>query len=191
MNPLVVVGLSLFICAILFIFLLLASLLGALIFRYAPSLEGTILSMTPSDVIRTLRQMPVYPAWWHSRRVPVLKQTLVLIVINPEKNAGYLRGFDPLHHPIFSANRNEGMQFDFEDLFALKALNSKLEEEGLYAFLAPLDLSMFRATGRRWRRRTRLSSYLSPPLDLPIRGAKLPKRAEPVTGFLDRVRKAS
>jgi hypothetical protein len=192
MNPLVVVGISLLICAILFIFLLLASLLAAFIFRYAPSLEGTMLSLTPSDLARTLRQMPVYPAWWHPPGVPPPKRTLVLIVVNPEKKAGYLCGFDPLHRPLFSSNRNEGLQFDFEDIFAIERLYFKLEDECFYPFIVPVDLAMFRASGRRrLKRRRTMHSYLSPPLGFPPGGQKFPARVEPVHAFLDRPRKAS
>jgi len=191
MNPLLIVGCAVFLCAVLTVLLLFTSFLAVLIFRLAPPLRGTVLSLTPSDIVRIVREMPTYPVWWPHGGVPGPNQKLVLIAVNPLTKAEYLRGFDPSHVPLFTPNRNEGRQFDFEDLFVLKKLCGRLDEEGLYAFLVPVDLSTFRAAGRIWRRQRGVSSLPTPPRDMRIRGPKLPKRAKPVTSFHDRVKKAS
>lgn len=191
MNPLIVMGAALFVCALLFVFFLLASCLAVLIFRFAPTLEGTILSLTPSDVLQLLRGLPTYPVWLRSRKNPPPEQIEVLIVINPVSKAQYLNGFNPLHRPMFSPNRSDGMRFDFQDLFALKTLFIKLEDEGQYPILVPADLAMFRASGRRFRRPTHIVLGPAPPLELPIVRHKPRARIEPVSAFLHRTRKAS
>lgn len=191
MTPLVVLAVALFVGAVLFILLLLTSFLAVLLFRFVPTLQGTILSLTPSDLVQILREMPTYPAWWRGGEAARPKQMFVLVVVNPVPKAEYLRGFDPLRRPVFTSNRSEGLQFRFDDLFALETLYIKLEDEGLYPFLTPVNLSTFRSARRRYRRRRRMDSPLTPPLNIYLGGSKLPKRIEPVHAFLNGARRAS
>ncbi|MGB2589008.1 MAG: hypothetical protein WBF09_16575 [Candidatus Acidiferrum sp.] len=188
MTPLLVFGVALFLCALIFCLVIVTSFLAVLFFRFAPTFEGGILSRTPSDFVHMLRQMPVYPTWWHHGGVTRPKQNFVVIVINPVRKAEYLWRFDPLHRPIFTANRNEGMQFDFEDLLALKTVCAKLEEECVYPFVAPADLSMFRASGRRLKRWRRLLWLNDPPFEIRNTEPRLP-RTEHIAAYLYRTRR--
>jgi hypothetical protein len=83
MTALLVVVIAVVVCAILFFLVLGVSMLAALVFWYAPALQGTILALTASDIAWTLRQMPVYPAWWPGHEAQPPKKKLVMLAINP------------------------------------------------------------------------------------------------------------
>ena len=135
MNSLVLVGVVLFACATVFILMLAASLLAFVAFRFAPSLNGTILALTTSDVGYMLRQMPVYPAWWPGREAEEPKTTLVSLAVSPVKNPQYFFGFDHLHRSMFCPEKERGIKFDFGDKFVIRQVIHRLGDEGLEIFI--------------------------------------------------------
>jgi hypothetical protein len=136
MTPFIVVVFAVFVCAILFILILAASLLAALVFRFAPTLQGSLLALTTSDTVRMLRQMPTYPAWWYRRgMIKPPNPILVLLALNPLKRPEYLYMFDPLHRPLFTPNKDEAMKIDFSDRFLLERIVRRVEDNCLDVFL--------------------------------------------------------
>lgn len=74
MTSLMAIGVAAFLAALLLLMFAAASLLAALAFRFLPKLQGALLDLTASDVVRTIRQMPIYPTWWHRLSVPARKK---------------------------------------------------------------------------------------------------------------------
>jgi hypothetical protein len=136
MNPLIVVMIVVFVCATFLMLLVAASLFAALVFRFAPMLQGTLFALTASDVGRMLRQMPTYPAWWHRHGIPPPKPIFGLLALNPVgKQPEYLFGFNPLHQPVFTTNRDQALRVNCADKFAIEKLLRMTEDEGLNVFL--------------------------------------------------------
>jgi hypothetical protein len=136
MTPLLVVVIAVFMCASFLILLLAASLLAALVFRFAPTLQGTLLALTSSDIARMMRQMPTYPAWWHRHGVPPPNPIFGILALNPvAKQPEYLFGFNPLHQPVFTTNRDQALKVNCADKFVIAKLLRITEDEGLNVFL--------------------------------------------------------
>lgn len=136
MTPLYVVIIAVFVCVTLLMLLVAASLLAALVFRFAPTLQGTFFGLTASDLARMLRQMPTYPAWWHRHGIPPQMPILGMLALNPVgKQAEYLFGFNPLHQPVFTTNRDQALRVNCADKFAIEKLLRMTEDDGLNVFL--------------------------------------------------------
>jgi hypothetical protein len=135
MNSFMVVGVVVFACAFVCALGFAASLLAVVAFRFAPSLGGTILALTTSDVAYMLRQMPVYPVWWPGREAQPPKKIFVMLAVNPINKPHYFCGFDPLHRAVFTSDKENGMKLDFGDRFVVRRVVSKLEDEGLEIFI--------------------------------------------------------
>jgi hypothetical protein len=136
MTPLFFVVIVVFMCAIFLMLVVAASLLAALVFRFAPTLQGSLLALTASDTIRMLRRMPTYPAWWYRRgMIKPPNPILVMLALNPLKRPEYLYIFDPLHRPLFTPNRDEAMKIDFSDRFLLERIVRRVEDNRLDVFV--------------------------------------------------------
>jgi hypothetical protein len=141
MNPLVIAGVVLFVIAILFILTLAASLLALAAFRLAPSLNGTILALTTSDIASILRRMPVYPAWWPGHEVRQCKPKTVMLALNPTEKGEYFSGFDPIHRPMFTPDKSEGVRFDFADRLPIENLIRRFRDDGVELFIVFVESS--------------------------------------------------
>jgi hypothetical protein len=189
MTPLLVVVIALIVCAILFFLVLGASLLATFVFWYAPALEGTVLALTASDIAWTLRQMPIYPAWWPGRETQPPKKKLVMLAVNPTEDPTYFCGFDPLHRSMFTSDRSGGLRLDLTDRFLVEQLIHRLEDESLKVFIVFVESSepgtrkilagsRFLKRGQRWY-------DLRPPANFPL-GRKVPSSPHPADYLLTR-----
>ena len=189
MTPLLVVVIAVIVCAILFFLALAASLLTALVFWYVPALEGTILALTASDIAWTLRQMPIYPAWWPGRDTQLPKKKLVMLVLNPSQEPTYFCGFDPLHRSMFTSDRSGGLRLDLTDKFLVGRLIHKLEDESLEVFIvfaeAPRRGTRKVLAGSRFLKRGQQWYDLRPPADFPL-GREVPSSPHPADYLLAR-----
>lgn len=137
MSALMAIGVAAFLAALVLLLFAAASLLAALAFRFLPKLQGTFLSLTASDVVRAIRQMPTYPAWWHRFGVPARRPILVLLARNPmTKEAAYVSGINRhLHTLDFTSHREMAHRFDSCDRLALRTYLQKAEDERKELFL--------------------------------------------------------
>ena len=189
MTPLLVVVTAVIICAIFFFLVLAASLLAALLFWYAPALQGTILALTASDIAWTLRQMPVYPAWWPGHEPQTPKKRLVMLAINPIEKPEYFCGFDPLHRSLFTPDRSAGLRLNLIDRFLVEHLIHKLEDEALKVFVVfgetsrPGTVKVLPAS--RFLKRSQKWYDLRAPANFPL-GPGVPTRPHPADFLQDR-----
>jgi hypothetical protein len=186
MNSLIIVGVVVFACAMVFILGLAASLLAVVAFRFAPSLNGTILALTTSDIAYMLRQMPVYPIWWPGREAQAPKKTFVMLAVNPIEKSQYFCGFDPLHRTLFSSDKKNGIKLDLGDKFVIQRVMNKLEDEGLEIFIVFDKLSRpgapkFLAASRRNKKRgMKWFDFSHPTLPFVILVDKVPNTPDPL-----------
>jgi hypothetical protein len=177
------------VCAILFFFMLAASLLAALAFWWVPALEGTILALTASDIVWMLRQMPVYPTWWHSHETKRRKKDLVMLAVNSSEKPKYFCGFDPLHRSVFTSERGEGLRLDLIDRFLVEKLIHKLEDEALEVFIVFVETSRPGTrkvlAGSRFLKRGQKWYDLRPPANFPA-GRKVSSNPRPADCLLAR-----
>jgi|HubBroStandDraft_6_1064221.scaffolds.fasta_scaffold15270_5 hypothetical protein len=183
MNSLVILAVVVFVTAIVVIIVLSASLLALVVFRFAPALNGTILALTTSDIGCMLRQMPLYPAWWPGRGPKKREKKMVVLALNPIEKAEYFSGFDAIHKPMFTSDKNMGLQFDFADRFAIERLIRKLEDDALEVFLVffetPIGTRKILAASRYTKRG--LHWYdLRPPVNYPTRPHEVPSNPHPM-----------
>lgn len=137
MNSLIAIGVTAFVVAVLVLLCAAAAALSSIVFGILPKLRGSLLGMTASDLIRAIRQMPTYPAWWYRLGVPASKPILVLLVRNPlTKEAQYVSGINPhLHTLDFTVCREMAHRFDSGDRLALRTFFQKAEDERKELFL--------------------------------------------------------
>jgi hypothetical protein len=136
MAPIVVFGVSIFVCALITILALAASLLAALIFRMLPNLEGTFLGLTGSDLGRAWRKMPTYPAWFPRQARPEQRPVKVMLALNPTGgHPEYLKAFDQTDKLLFTSDRRSALQFDSSDAFVLQTIRRRLEDNSSDLFL--------------------------------------------------------
>jgi hypothetical protein len=190
MTPLLVVVIVVIMCAIFFFLALAASLLAALVFWYAPALEGTILALTASDIAWTLRQMPIYPAWWPGHEGQPPKKKLVMLAINPVEKPEYFCGFAPTRRAILTPDRNGGLKLDLSDRFIIEKLIRRLEDEAHEVFIVFVETarpgmqkilpsSRYTKRGLKWY-------DMRPPINLPVGHCKVPSSPKPAYFLLTR-----
>lgn len=176
MNVLTIVAVVVFVTAITVILMLSASLLALITFRLAPSLNGTILALTTSDVAWMLRQMPVYPAWWPGREPKQREKKLVILALNRVEKPEYFSGFDPLHRSMFTPDKCQGIRFDFADRFALEKAIHILADDGLEVFLVFVETRPGMRpilAASRYMKRSRNWCGSNPPESLPLGGREV------------------
>src|SRR5262249_21377067 len=127
MITITMVAVALFAGALVAVLMFAASLLALVVFRFAPSLQGSVLALTASDMVRVVRSMPLYPSWWRHSGPDPSKQMPVIFALNPLRGTEYLYGFDPLHHPLFSSKRAEATRFNLGDRFAIERVFQRLD----------------------------------------------------------------
>jgi hypothetical protein len=136
MTPFTVVVIAVFLFATFLMLVVAASLLAALVFRFVPTLQGSLLALTASDMGRMLRQMPTYPAWWHRHGVQRQKPIFGLLALNPMgKQPEYMFAINPLHQPVFTTNRDKALRINCADKFLIEKLLRMAEDECLTVFL--------------------------------------------------------
>jgi hypothetical protein len=195
MTPLLVVVVAVFVCAIFFLLVLVASLLAAFAFWCAPALEGTILALTASDIARMLRQMPTYPAWWHRHGVPPPKPIFGILALNPvAKQPEYMFAINPMHQPVFTTNRDQALRVNCADRFLIQKLLRMAEDDGLNMFLVLAEGQAGRnaipgEAGRRPRVGQSLKSRTIPQLEA-LRPHAISGGSRPSPALVARVRQA-
>jgi hypothetical protein len=183
MNSLVVLAVVVFMTAIVVIIVLSASFLALVVFRFAPSLNGTILALTLSEIDWMLRRMPLYPGWWPGRGTKKREKKMIMLALNPIEKAEYFSGFDAIHKPIFTSDKNIGLQFDFADRFAIERLIRRLEDDGLEVFLVFVETpkGTRKIVAASWYTKRGLHWYdLRPPVNYPIGPHKVPTSPHPM-----------
>ena len=164
MTPLVAVGIAVFVCGIVFTLVVAASLLAALVFRFAPAVQGTALALTTSDIARMLRQMPTYPAWWHRHGVPPPTPIFGILALNPVGGqAEYMFAINPMHQLVFTTDRSQARRVDCADRFLIEKLLRMAADDGLNVFLVLAEGQASRnAVATEVRRRPRASRNFGP-----------------------------
>jgi len=139
-SPLIVVAAGVCVIAALCIFVLIASLMAAFIFHVGPKLQGTFLALTAADAVRILEAMPTYPSWWHSNVRQPKKPQFVMFARNPLSGlTEYVCGFDPLHQPVTTPDRDAAVRLDLADKYPIKKFLQMAEEYGIELFLVFAD----------------------------------------------------
>ncbi len=134
MNTLMIVGVVVFVCVVFFWLVIAASFFAALVFRFLPTLQTSVLGVTALDITRAIRQMPTWPVWWYKRGNQPRMPRLVLLALNSMNHTEYLYAFDPLHRLLFTPDRSVAMRLDFDDKFLIETLVRKAEEDCLSVF---------------------------------------------------------
>jgi hypothetical protein len=137
MSALMSVAVSVFIFGFVVIVVFAASLLCALILRFVPALQGTVLTLTMSDIGGALRRMPIYPTWWRRRGGRSRKPIPVMLASENTlwKRREYLCAFDEQHTPLFTPYRSKAKLFDLRDRFQIETIMRKAEDNRPNVFL--------------------------------------------------------
>jgi hypothetical protein len=167
MNLLLGAFVILFVLVILFALSLLAGLVVTLAFRLVPSLGGTVLALTPSDLFRKIHQWQVLRAKRHNLEAAINRPIFVMFArarLGRLDSIDYLCAFKPGSDARFTMDRSEAMRLNYSDRFAIDRVVTRMEDERQSVILV-FDNSKDR--GRFRRHMDQCSKWLRMPTEIP------------------------